>query len=175
MNFILVLMSIWLHTTWQSKCMWKAYQRSSILRRWFVPATTGTRETTALLSPSAAVESGGICDYAYPSAGMVHAQAAVTVLLPPWELLSLLASKVIKPLAESYHGRMWTYLWARKTFLETLVIRRETLLGLCIQEGSQCGQQISKMIWFWQCVLFRRWTVTFCSIWNIFSMHDFLS
>lgn len=111
----------------------------------------------------------------YPSAGMVHAQGAVTVLLPPWQLLSLLAGKVIKPLAESYHGSMWTYLWARTTFLETLVIRRETLLGLCIQEGSQCGQQISKMIWFWQCVLFRRWTVTFCSIWNVFSMHDFLS
>ena len=47
------------------------------------PATTGTRETTALLSPSAGVVSGGIRDYAYPSTGMVHAQGAVTVPLPP--------------------------------------------------------------------------------------------
>ena len=140
------------------------------------PATTGTRETTALLSPSAGVVSGGIRDYAYPSTGMVHAQGATTVPLPPWQLLSLLAGKVITPLAESYHGRMWTYhVWARTTFLETLAIRRETLPGLCIQEGSQRGQQISKTICFWQCALFCRWTVTFCSIWNIFSMHDFLS
>lgn len=44
-----------------------------------------------------------------------------------------------------------------------------------IQEASQCGQKISKTICFWQCALLHRWTVTFCSIWNIFSMHDFLS
>lgn len=176
MSFISVFMSVCSHTTPQRKCMRRAYPKSSIPRRWFAPATTGTRETTTLLSPSTGVESGGIRDYTYPSTSEVHAQRAVTIPLPPWQPLSLLGGKVITPLAERYHGRTWTYnLWARTTFLETLVIRRETLLGLCIQEGSQCGQQISKTICFWQCALFRRWTVTFCSIWNIFSMHDFLS
>lgn len=176
LSFILEFMSMWSRTTHQRKCMWKAYWRSSIPRRWFAPATTRTRETTALLCPSTGVESDGIQDQAYRSRSEVRAQGVVTVPLPPWELLSLMAGKVITPLAESYHGRTWTYhLWARTTFLEALVIRRETLLGLHIQEESQCGQQISKTICFWQCALLHRWTVTFCSIWNIFSMHDFLS
>ena len=176
MSFILVFVSMWLHTTQHSKHIWKAYQRSSITRRWVAPATAGARQTTALVNPSTGVESGGIYNYTSPSTSKVHGQGAVTVPLPPWQPLTLPAGELITPLAESYDGRMWTYhLWARTTFLETLAIRRETLLGLGIQEGSQCGQQISKTICFWQCVLFRRWTVTFCSIWNIFSMHDFLS
>lgn len=176
MSFILVFLSMWSHTTQQRKFMWKAYGRSSIPGRWFAPATTGTREMTALLSPSTGVGSDGIRDHTHPSTSEVHVQGAVTVPLTPWQLLSLMAGKVTTPLAESCHWRTWTYhLWARTTFLEALVIRRETLLGLCIQEGSQCGQQISKTICFWQCAPLHRWTVTFCSIWNIFSMHDFLS
>lgn len=106
----------------------------------------------------------------------VHAEGTETVPLPWRQFLSLLPGKVLMPQAGSPQRWTWTsYLWARTTFLETLVIRTETLLGHCIQEASQCGQKISKTICFWQCALLHRWTVTFCSIWNIFSMHDFLS
>lgn len=168
-------MGMWLHTTWQSTCTeWKVYQRCS-MPRWFAPATTGAGRLLSLFSPATGVESGGMCDCAYPSTGMVCAQGSVTVPIPPWQI-SRLADNGITALAKSCHGRMWAYnLWARTMLLETLTIRSETLLGLCDEEGSQCGQQISKTICFWQWVLFHRWTVTFCSLWNIFSMHDFLS
>lgn len=55
------------------------------------PNTAGTRETTAFLSPSTAVESGGIRDYVYPSTGMVHAQV-------PWSFHSLHDSSFPAPL-----------------------------------------------------------------------------
>lgn len=169
-------MRIWLNTTWRSKCTeWKVYQGGSIPRRWFTLAPAGTREAIVLLTIPwcwkwwdlwlcLPLHRRGLC--------LGHSDHSS----PSMAALSQLADNGVTALAESCHGRMWAYhLWARTTLLETMTIRSETLLGLCDEGGSQCGQQISKTICFWQCVLFHRWTVTFCSLWNIFNMHDFLS
>lgn len=60
----------------------------------------------------------------------VHAEGPETVPLPWWQFLSLLPGKVLTPRAGSPQRWTWTsHLWARTTFLETLVIRTETLLG----------------------------------------------